>query len=585
MPKSRAIIFSLCVAGISAAILWFTPVSEQRAIEQTQLAVRQSEPAEEKVKEEPWREELENLIDIKKKLPQKHEEVSLIAVGDIMLSRDVDTKMRRYGYGYPWEKVRGYLASGDIIFGNLETAITPGRKIGSYEMSFRADPENAAVMADVGFDILSLANNHSMNFGESGMKDTMNYLDAAGIIHCGAGEEDLAYAPMYLVAKGIRFAFLAYESPSFVPNSYAAGSDRVGVAFMDKAKMTAAVQQAKQNADLVIVSMHDGVEYTDSPNRNQIDFAHAAIDAGADMVIGHHPHVTQGVELYRDKYIFYSLGNFVFDQMWSRETRRGLILKAYFNKEGATKIELVPVLIEDYAQPQIIENKEKYEVLARLRAPLVERESFFYDEETGMVKNISYSLLGKEAPSSFNVLRVKVEDLDADGNFEKYILQNGVLEIREAGKTIFESSPDWWIDDFSLADATGDGIINVNMSVWRAGNYGSDMPFWEEENDMSVKNHFLVYKFSEKILKPLWHSSSLDNPNCDFLFHDVDADGREELLVIEGEYGDDWLCQGKYLALWEWNEWGFYNKWRSEAGEYNRLSIETIGTKDFIFAD
>jgi poly-gamma-glutamate capsule biosynthesis protein CapA/YwtB (metallophosphatase superfamily) len=500
----------------------------------------------------------------KEKLPQASGEASFIAVGDIMLSRDVDSKMKVHGYDYPWEKVREIIAGADISFGNLETAITPGRKVATNEMVFRADPENAQILADVGFDVLSLANNHSMNFGATGMEDTIKYLEEAGVQTSGAGKEELAYAPVYIDKNNIRFAFLSFQSPAFVPQSYKASADRLGVAFIDEKKMIASVTEAKQSADIVIVSMHAGVEYTALPNTRQVEFSRAAIDAGADMVIGHHPHVTQTMEKYKGKYIFYSLGNFVFDQMWSRETRRGLMIKVDFNREGVQKIELVPVLINDYSQPQIIEGSEQDDVLARLRADVLDWTSYYW--ENGFQKKYSKVIYNPEIQKNYNVTKIRVRDLDNDKALEIYALQNGVLTVQENLTRVWQSDENWWVDDFEIADSNNDESLEINMSVWRPGNFGEDMPAWEQENDMSIKNHFFVYQFNETGMRPLWQSSNLDAPNCEFEFFDIDKDSKLELIVIEGEYQDDHRCLGKHVAVWEWREWGFYNDWRSEEG-------------------
>lgn len=289
-------------------------------------------------------------------VPAPPTEVSLIAVGDIMLSRNVAAKMRRYGQDYPFLKVADYLKTGDLVFGNFELPITPGRLIKSGEMIFRAEPGVEEVLKKFGFSILSLANNHTPNFGAKGLKDTFAYLKKAGINYVGAGENLAeAEAPVFIEKNGITFAFLAYNDADVVPKSYFATNKTPGTAFMDKARMTEAVKKAKERADFVIVSMHSGVEYVHEPNKSQKEFARAAIDAGAEMVIGHHPHVIQRAEKYKGKYIFYSLGNFVFDQMWSEPTKRGLMLKIMFAQGGVKNVEFMPVLIQDYAQPRIME--------------------------------------------------------------------------------------------------------------------------------------------------------------------------------------------------------------------------------------
>jgi len=295
-------------------------------------------------------------------------EVSLFAVGDIMLSRTVAKKMKlKNDFNYPFLKTKDFLKTGDLVFGNLETSITPGREIQTEEFTFRADPGVEKSLALAGFSILSLANNHTPNFGAKGLKDTFKYLDQAGIKYVGAGEnEEKTNEIVYLESKGFKFAFLAYSSPVFAPASYFAKGGAPGIAMMDIEKMAEAVAKAKEKADFVIVSMHAGEEYVQKPNQFQIKFARAAIEAGAELVIGHHPHVLQTVEKYKGKYIFYSLGNFVFDQMWSQQTREGVIAKAIFNKNGVIKVEFTPVLIADYCQPSILEGKEAETILKRL---------------------------------------------------------------------------------------------------------------------------------------------------------------------------------------------------------------------------
>ena len=286
------------------------------------------------------------------------EATTLIAVGDIMLSRDVaSTIKRKNDYKYPFLNTADLLKSADITFGNLECPITPGRIIQTNEMVFRADPQVVEGLKYAGFDILSLANNHTMNFGEKGIEDTFKYLNEANIKFIGAGKDlKEAFEPKILEVNGLKFAFLAYADNSFMPVSYGAKENKAGIAFMDIAKMNQDVKSAKEKSDFVIISMHSGVEYAKEPNQNQINFAHSAIDAGADLVIGHHPHIVQKVEKYKDKYILYSLGNFVFDQMWSEETRKGVIAKITFSKEGIQNTEFIPVLIENYSQPKILNN-------------------------------------------------------------------------------------------------------------------------------------------------------------------------------------------------------------------------------------
>lgn len=302
--------------------------------------------------------------------------VSLIAVGDIMLSRGVAGRIRRNNDpDYPFLKVRDFLKTGDMVFGNLECPITDGRKIVSKEMTFRADPSSAIALKDAGFTILSLANNHSPNFGKKGLKDTFSHLKEKSIKYAGAGiDRDEANSPAYINMRGISFAFLAYNDPDVVPGSYEAAEKHAGTAFMRIDKMTDAVRKASKEARFVIVSMHSGNEYDYEPNEAQKKFARAAIDAGAELVIGHHPHVIQPVERYNGKLIFYSLGNFVFDQSEPMETKEGVMVKFIFTKDALKSVEATPVFIEHYAQPRLMKREEGRQVVERLKIPREEKD-------------------------------------------------------------------------------------------------------------------------------------------------------------------------------------------------------------------
>lgn len=524
----------------------------------------------------------------KKKLPQKSEEVSLVAVGDISYSRGVERIIKKEkDVNYPFLKIQDYLKNADLVFGNLETPITQGAEIPDFEMIFRSNPGTEQALKQAGFSVLSLANNHIPNFGEKGLKDTFNYLDNAGIKYVGAGNnEQEANQPIYIEKNGIKFAFLAYNDTDVVPAFYEASNNRAGTAFMRIDKMTEAVKEVKQKSDFVIVSMHSGTEYTDKPNDSQINFAHAAIDAGANLVIGHHPHVVQTLEKYKGKFIFYSLGNFVFDQPQKQETKEGLAIKVYFEKDEINKISLLPVVMENLAQPRTADTGEAEKILKRLNFPLDSRNVYFWNSSKANFQKISGATIYLEKPQNKEVIS-KQEQADLDNNSikETYILETGRLTISENSKMVWQSPSEWWVDNFVLVDSNNDGIADINLSLWKAGNFGSSKPFWVKENDMSVKNHFFVLDFSGGSIKQVWGSSNLAEPNCEFKIADVDNDGKNDLVVIEGDYSQKSKCTGHYVAVWKWNDWGFSNEWRSEKGNFTNLEIEKIDEKSYIVVD
>ncbi len=579
--RNTALIFAACC--LSFVFVLFTTVAFVLPLRSTPPPVKNVEAPQASIPAE-----FENFRDARKLLPSSTEEVSLVAAGDIMLSRDVAAKIKKYNdVNYPFLKTRDYTSSADIAFANLETPITPSRPIGTGELTFRSDPGVEKGLKDAGFSIVSLANNHTLNFGTKGLQDTFSYLDKVGIKYVGAGNNlDEALTPKYIEIKGITFGFLAFNDTDTVPDSYGAMANRAGTAFMDIERMRTAVQKAGNQADIVIVSMHAGKEYTAVPNTRQTEFAHAAIDAGADMVIGHHPHVVQTVEKYHDRYIIYSLGNFIFDQMWSHETREGMTLKAMFTKNGLQSITFSPVVIDDYVQPHTVEGSQAESILTRLDILLTDSARVQWDaaQQIFVSRNERNTIFAEPAVTLSNTTREIVQDANGDGKNETYSLTDGKLTITEDGATLWQSDPAWWVDDFALADANGDGKTDITMSVWKSGNFGSAHPFWDASNDQSVKNHFFVFGFHGGKVVPIWQSSNLDAPNCRYLFGDVDGDGKQELVTIEGKYSPDLSCTGKYLAVWKWNDWGFTNIWRSGEAAYHSVALDTFSNSATITA-
>ncbi len=507
-------------------------------------------------------------------LPVRSEPVTLVAVGDVMLSRGVAGKIKEHDDpGQPFAKVKSLLGSGDIVFGNLEAPLTPGREIDIREMVLRADPAMAAALADAGFTMLSLANNHIPDFGDAGVLDTMRHLEKAGIVGVGAGYEARqpggglgvdsdttgAYASRIVEVRGMRFAFLAFTDLGMAPPSYAAGESTPGTASADLAQMKAAIEDARLSADFVVVSLHAGIEYEFEPADYQVELAHAAIDAGADLVLGHHPHVVQPVERYRDRYILYSLGNFVFDQWWSRETCEGLIARLVIGQTGVERLEFVPVLINKDAQPEIMTGPHASAVLSRLKLDLSEMAITPLDDaESAPAAAFSYLDLtsgeAKEAPA-FRLHKEESPDLDQDGVVEHFVLRDGRLTVQTAAAQIWETPETWWVDDFILGDSNNDGTTDLNLVVWKSGSYGPSKPFWVTQDDPSVKNHLFVVDLVNGAMKPVWQSSNLDCPNRDIDLVDLDGDGQNELLATEGDYDNP---EDRRMSVWKWNDWGFY---------------------------
>ncbi|HRY63127.1 MAG TPA: hypothetical protein P5267_00770 [Patescibacteria group bacterium] len=191
-----------------------------------------------------------------------------------------------------------------------------------------------------------------------------------------------------------------------------------------------------------------------------------------------------------------------------------------------------------------------------------------------------------EATRSERIISKKEEaDLDNNAIQETYSLENGRLTIMESLKVIWQSPDDWWLDDFVLADTNNDGVIDINLSLWKAGDFGNSKPFWVKENDWSIKNHFFIFDLIGGALKMVWGSSNLGVPNCEFKIEDLDNDGKSDLVVLEGAYSQRPACHGNYIAIWQWNDWGFTNEWRSDQGTFANLKIEAVEGKKYIEVD
>jgi len=296
--------------------------------------------------------------------------ITLIFGGDVMLSRHVNDRMvKNNDYSWPFINIAEYLSAADLTIVNLESpfAVAKDYSVPTGSFSFKANPEAMAGLLKSGIDLVSLANNHILNQGTVGLEKTLEILKANNIKSIGAGEnETAARQPEIFNIQNKKFGFLAYAYPD--DNSVAA-KNRPGVADMNLEKMATEVTALKKETDFLTVIMHAGEEYTTKPNKQQISFAHQAIESGADLVIGHHPHWPQTIEIYQGKPIIYSLGNLVFDQMFSEETKTGLLAKINW-ENGLKDIELVPIKITDYGQANILEDGlEKETLFKKLNLP------------------------------------------------------------------------------------------------------------------------------------------------------------------------------------------------------------------------
>lgn len=279
-------------------------------------------------------------------------EFSIMVTGDIIPARSVNAKvLGLHDFNYPYEKTVSLLRQGDLVFVNLESPLIANCPTTLEGMIFCGDERNVQGLNYAGVTVANLANNHLGNYGPSGVVVTANLLVKNNIAVTGNGK------PAIVNVKNKQFGFLGYND---IGGGNVRTADNIEQIGND-------IKVLKKNVDFVVVAFHWGTEYTSNPTPRQIELAHNAIDAGADLIIGNHPHWVQGVEQYKGKFITYAHGNFIFDQMWSRETREGVVGKYVFDSNGLTGVSFYPVIIEDYAQPRFAAKEEALVILERMK--------------------------------------------------------------------------------------------------------------------------------------------------------------------------------------------------------------------------
>lgn len=269
-------------------------------------------------------------------------DVRMIFGGDVMLSRSVGRLAReRHDPASPLRDLAPTLAAADLTFVNLESPFSDRGRPVEQGMVFKTEPEMVRALVLAGVDVVSTANNHARDCDGYGIQYTLDLLAAHGIAAAGTGKSaGAAHAGTVVERNGIHFGFLAYTFDESNGN-FKDTDDRIAV--MDLRQMQADVRSVLTRASVAIVSMHAGAEYAARPNTQQVEFAHAAIEAGAKVVVGHHPHVVQEWERRDSGVIFYSLGNLVFDQFQRADTQHGMLGEVVFSGSSIAHVNVIPV--------------------------------------------------------------------------------------------------------------------------------------------------------------------------------------------------------------------------------------------------
>jgi len=293
--------------------------------------------------------------------------VTIALAGDVLLGGRIGEVIEAYGRDYPWEGVKALLLSASLAMVNLESPVSErGEPEADKLWTFRTKPEDVRGLRDAGVDVVNLANNHILDYGPEALADTLTYLQELGVQTVGAGPDLVAATKPVIVDLGEVSVGIIGLSQIYPRGSWAAGPDHPGVAIThNEAYVRRAVSSLKDEVDVVVVSVHWGQERAHYPSDYQKRYGRMLVDAGADLVVGHHPHVLQGFEVYRGSLIAYSLGNFIFPYT-VEATKESCILLANLTDGRLQSVRILPVYTHG-GHPEILSGARAREILEKIR--------------------------------------------------------------------------------------------------------------------------------------------------------------------------------------------------------------------------
>jgi poly-gamma-glutamate synthesis protein (capsule biosynthesis protein) len=483
--------------------------------------------------------------------------IHILAVGDVMLGRGV------LKGNYPFELVDRELAEADLVIGNFEGAIVGAEGnvpeilgVGDPARLLISAPDSSAMeLQKSGFDILSLANNHTADYGAYGLERTAKVLQRSGISITGAGSSKSdAFEPLVKTVKGVRIAFLGCNAVLEPADS---GSNQTNsgwqVANWDPESLFDSIGRARKKSDVVIVFIHWGDEYEPKASSRQKFGAHELIEAGADIIIGSHPHVIQETEIIeifegtgdRIGFVAHSLGNFVFDQFDPR-TQIGLGLKIILDRSGLTGVQALPVGAGP--KPHWIDRQQSIPIVEHIQ-PRPKRIAFICN-----ANQCHQSTMNLEGDGvSFTTGQI---DLTGDGIPETVRKKGQQIEIFEDGKISWQSPKEWVVKDFALGDPNDDGRGEVVIALMKP------------DKDGILQSHPFLIGYRGGIYRQVWGGSAVTNPILEIELADLDADRTPELVVLEQRDRDL-----QAVSVWRWKGWFFSQIWNSPEDRLRGLGV------------
>jgi len=464
------------------------------------------------------------------------EPVTFLAGGDILMGWFVnDVYIKKEGPEYLFRRVADLFRSADIAFGNLENPISSRGVMENKGLMFRAPPEAVKGLTYAGIDVVNLANNHIGDYGPQAVLDTLDILKQNGIGYAGAGRNRAeARSPWITTTKGITIAILAYNE--IEPGYFAATDSHPGSAWIEPDNVYAEIRKTKAQADFVIVSFHWGIEYTPHPNARQQEIARGAAQAGAGLIVGHHPHVVQGVGFFGSVFVDYSIGDFVYSQPTRPATGEGIILRAVIDGQTLKQVQMIPIYI-DKAQPRVISPVEAKLMMERIFDATSDYKGLPPSTEAALAPAAGAALPTAQASAPAGSLTfVALNGQQADvviagsGNTATRLTADGALNDRPAwspdGKRLaFSSARDGSVDIFVTA-ADSHGTVNITRN-----------PAWDDYPTWSPDGNKIAF------------SSNRDGP---YKIYIMNADGSGVRRLTSGDSWDTtpaWSPDGTKIAF------------------------------------
>jgi poly-gamma-glutamate synthesis protein (capsule biosynthesis protein) len=508
-------------------------------------------------------------------------DVNFCAVGDILLDRRILTQGKETGLDFFFDDVLSLIKRNDLAFCNLECSVSDSGAPLNKTYIFHAKPESLINLEKTGFNIISIANNHTIDWGRDAFIETKCSIERYNMFPVGGGNnQQEARQAVIIERNGLKFAFLGYidmllEGLTFL-------EDKPAPAWATIDEIINEIKNVRDKVDFVIVSFHWGVEFQPYPTINQTQIAHKLIDKGADLIIGHHPHVLSRIEQYKGKYIIYSLGNFLFDQRKLTQTQ-SMIFGCSFDKNGMHSPYFIPIILKNY-KPYIAKGVEAKEIIgvieklsegynvklcieknkilikSEITRDLSDTPLFTFESNSKKILAFGnkLKLFGKDEQMIDSLAMNKGEEIKACCAIEEsdYIYLYGIIgkinTVKGEYVAVFPIRDEKFCRPLKdphkfnpwkimLSDVDGDNKADLCLGVWKKTRF-----FKENENRL------FIYNRQGNYIYPKWLGSKFENPFVDFSFADIDHDGINELILLEQLENTV-----KNLVVYKWHGFGF----------------------------